>query len=65
MIKAIHKSSKKEFAITGYVYTRDEEWNLFISVSFLMEDWSTDSNQFPMNEETWEIMQSDYEIVYT
>lgn len=63
MIIATHIQSGSTFEITGTVYRRDEETGaLIMCVSYLDKDGVTDSNEFPMNEETGEISHPEYSI---
>jgi hypothetical protein len=48
--------------LTGSCYFRDEEWKLFIAVSYIL-DWVTSSNYFPVNEDTGEIIHPWFELI--
>jgi hypothetical protein len=65
MIIATHIPSGNKFELTGSVYRRDENDTLLMCVSYLNQDGTSDSNEFPVNEETGEIIHSDYSISYT
>lgn len=65
MIIATHIPSGSTFEITGSVFRRDENDTLIMCVSYLNSEWLTDTNEFPVNEETWEIDNDDYSIAYT
>jgi len=65
MIIATHIPSGSTFEITGTVYKRDDNDALIMCVSYLNSEWLTDTNEFPVNEETGEIYHDDYSISYT
>ncbi len=65
MIIVTHIPSGSTFEITGTVYKRDENGTLIMCVSYLNSEWFTDSNEFPVNEETGEVDNTDYSITYT
>lgn len=65
MIIATHIPSGNKFELTGSCYRRDENDTLIMCVSYIDKDGVTDSNEFPVNEETGEIIHSDYSISYT
>lgn len=65
MIIATHIPSGSTFEITGSVFRRDENDTLIMCVSYLNQDGKSDSNEFPVNEETGEIIHDDYSIAYT
>lgn len=61
-MKAKHLPSWNEFTLTGSCYFRKEDESLWIAVSYL--DWEdTKTNEFPVNEETWEIQHDDYILI--
>lgn len=65
MIIATHIPSGSTFEITGSCYRRDENDTLIMCVSYLNQDGTSDSNEFPVNEETGEVDNTDYSITYT
>lgn len=65
MIIATHIPSGSTFEITGSVFRRDENDTLIMCVSYLNQDGTSDSNEFPVNEETGNIIHDDYSIAYT
>lgn len=61
MIIALHIPSWIEYELTWSVYLRKEDGTLWIAVSYI--DWQeTKTNEFPVNEETWEILHPDFEL---
>ena len=50
------------FELTWSVYLRHEDDSLWIAVSYLVWD-ETFTNEFPVNEETWEIIHPDYILI--
>lgn len=61
-MKAQHIPSWNIFDLTGSCYFRKEDESLWIAVSYL--DWKeTKTNEFPVNEETGEIIHDDYILI--
>lgn len=61
-MKAKHIPSWNIFDLTGSCYLWKEDDRLWIAVSYL--DWEeTKTNEFPVNEETGEIIHDDYILI--
>ena len=61
-MKAKRLDNGEIYDLTGSCYFRNESGELMLAVSYIL-DWVTDSNFFPVNEETGEIIHPWFEII--
>ena len=61
-MKAKHLPTGNIFDLTGSCYFRKEDESLWIAVSYL-DGEETKTNEFPVNEETGEIIHDDYILI--
>ena len=61
-MKALHIPSQTLFDLTWGCYLRHEDWSLWIAVSYL-SGTETQTNEFPVEEESWTILHPDYELL--
>lgn len=62
-MKAKRLDNGEIYELTGSVYVRSESWDLLLAVSYEI-DWYTNTNYFPVNEETWEIYHPGFELIH-
>ena len=61
-MKAVHTPTQTSFELTGSCYFRHEDESLWIAVSYL-DGFITQTNEFPVDEESWTIIHPDYELI--